>query len=159
DSVEVVEADAILGAALTLADDQHRRRLIRELRLERDSLGPERPHGLVESDLRKVEAAEILVLERGAHYDRLALAPAMHAQIVRDRADHVGPAPPQSTHAVAVRIHREAPIARGDELRGAHGAGIRAERGERIDRFLAREHQKLLKLAAKEGAARRIIES
>ena len=84
--------------------------------------------------------------------------PTMHFEIVGNAADGVDLTVQQIAHAVAVKIHRIAPIAAGYELWNSHGARIGSFHLRHIEALLLREYQKLLELRAKEFAAFRIAE-
>ncbi|MCY1547028.1 hypothetical protein D9M68_830610 [compost metagenome] len=60
--------------------------------------------------------------------------------------------------AVAVEVHRVGAKAAWHELRQAHGAGVGAFQAERVDLFLARQHEELAQLLAEERRTRRIVE-
>jgi hypothetical protein len=72
----------------------------------------------------------------------------MLGEVIGDAADCVRFAAAQVGGAVAVEVHREAPVAARHELRDADGAGIGAFHAEHIEALLAHEQQVLLELAA-----------
>ena len=84
--------------------------------------------------------------------------PAECLEVVSDARDDVVPVGEQVALLVVAAVDRVAAVARRHELRRAHGAGVRAERGQRIDRFLARQRDELRELAAEEFRARWIVE-
>ena len=91
--------------------------------------------------------------------DRLAGAPAVLGEVVRDARDDVGPAAPEVALAVAVAVHRVGAVAARHELRRAHRAGVGALHRRDVELFLAREQQELLELGAEVARARRVVES
>ncbi len=70
--------------------------------------------------------------------------------------------PAQSFHrsraARVIRVDGVATVARGHELQRAHGAGVRAAHGQRIEPLLVRQQQELVELLAEVGRARGIVE-
>ncbi|MNZ92525.1 hypothetical protein D3C78_1115520 [compost metagenome] len=61
--------------------------------------------------------------------------------------------------AVAVEVHRVGAEAARHELRQAHGAGVGALEGQRVDLLLAGQQEELAQLLAEEVGARRIVEA
>ena len=93
----------------------------------------------------------------GYRHQRIAAAPAILRQIVRDAADGVDRTAQQIGDIIAIEIYGIVAVAAGDELAITHGTGIGAEHGGRIEALFAHQQQVLLQLAAKKARAPRRV--
>ena len=96
--------------------------------------------------------------QAGVGDNRLAVAPAVVGEVIRDARDDVRPAAPEVALAVAVAVDRPGAVAARHELAVAHRAGVGAEHRLGVEAFLAREQQELLELGAEVARARRVVE-
>ena len=81
----------------------------------------------------------------------------MPAQVVADTADGVYGILPDITLAISVKINGIGTIAAGNKLAVTHCAGIRTQRGQRIQVFLPGKQQKMSELRAEKRTAWRIV--
>jgi hypothetical protein len=79
--------------------------------------------------------------------------PAEALEVAGDRADHVGRVVDQVDAPVAVEVDRVPGHAAGHELRHAHGAGVAAQRRERVVGGAAFGAEEAFEFAAEEGDA------
>src|SRR5699024_11061577 len=99
-----------------------------------------------------------VVGHRGRQGHRAAALPAVLVQVVGDTADDVGRLVPQVAAAVVIEIHRIGFIAGGNELRPAHGTGIRAFSSTAVQMLGQAAFYETAQLCGEECRARRVIE-
>src|SRR5690606_16985419 len=93
------------------------------------------------------ELAPAVAADLGRCGNRIALPPAMPAEVIGDTGQNVGLVVVEVAPAVAIAVSSVVAVAAGDELRHTHGAGIGAGRLQRVDLFLSRQQQVVLQFA------------
>ena len=83
----------------------------------------------------------------------------MTLEVAGDAADGIHRVGPDVDMAVAVEVHRVGAEAARHELRQAHGTGVGAFHGERVDLLLAGQDEELAQLLAEEFGTRRVVEA
>ena len=156
--MEIREADAVLRARASRELDQDRARIRGQAGVEAHAALAQRADRLGEVEFFQLDAVETRVADVRGHHDGLARAPAVQLEIVADAREHVVPVAPEIAVTVAAAVDGVAAEAGRHELGHAHRARVRAERRQRVERFLARHQQELLELATEVAAARGVVE-